>query len=208
MTGQTLGNYQVVRKIGEGAMGVVYEAVHVSLKRRVVAKVLRPEFTQDPDLLARFFNEARTAAQLNHPGIVGVYDFGQAPDVGAYIIMELLEGESLSTRLARERPLPTALVASLGRQMALAVGAAHRRGIVPRDLKPDNLSLVPDAEVAFATRVKVLDFGIAKLLESSASDSVKTRAGSILGTPSYMTPEQCHAQLVDQRSDVYSLGCI
>ena len=142
-------------------------------------------------MVSRFFNEARAAALIEHPGMVEVYDFGHHANGSAYIVMEYLEGESLAHRLHRERKLPIDLVAALGRQIASAVGAAHAKAIVHRDLKPDNVFLVRDDETASGLRAKVLDFGIAKLAGDGQPGSLKTRTGMLLGTPYYMSPEQC-----------------
>jgi TPR repeat protein/tRNA A-37 threonylcarbamoyl transferase component Bud32 len=207
--GATLGSYRVVRKLDEGGMGVLYEAQHQVLGKRVVVKTLRDELATNAEVVARFFNEARATAQLRHEGIVEILDFGYDAQGTAYIVMEYLDGESLASRLRREGRLPFELAAAIGRQAAAAVHAAHARGIVHRDLKPDNLYLVHDRELTHGVRVKVLDFGIAKLLDGDVAADVRTRTGAVLGTPFYMSPEQCRGgQQIDNRSDVYSLGCI
>jgi tRNA A-37 threonylcarbamoyl transferase component Bud32 len=206
--GTLLGNYRVVQQLSEGGMGVVYLAHHEALARRVVVKVLQPGLCDDADMVQRFFNEARAATAIRSPGIVQVFDFGVTPDQRAYFVMELLEGESLAARLKRRR-YDFAGCCRLGRQLANVLHAAHAAGIIHRDLKPANLFLVPDPEVAGGERVKVLDFGIAKLVGEARSAGVQTATGLVMGTPYYMSPEQCRsASAADVRSDIYSLGCI
>jgi serine/threonine protein kinase len=160
--GTLLGNYRVVEQLGQGGMGVVYVGRHEQLGHRVVVKVLRPEMSRNAVIVKRFFNEAQAATAIRNPGIAQVFDFGQTEDGRAYFVMELLEGVTLSQRLS-ERPLEIVECCRLARQMANVLQSAHGIGITHRDLKPDNLFLVPDAEVAGGERVKVLDFGIAKL---------------------------------------------
>ena len=206
MIGEVVGSYKLLDRIGEGGMGAVYRAEHVVLGRAVAVKVLLPELSRSPEALERFFIEARTLAGLHHPGIVAVQDFGHLPDGRAFLVMEILEGEPLSERLLRVVRLPEGQAIALCRQAAGAVLAAHARGIVHRDLKPDNLFLVQDQDVPGGERVKVLDFGIAKL--GTGAGGVKTREGVIIGTPRYMAPEQCRAQPVDHRADLYALGCV
>jgi serine/threonine-protein kinase len=158
------------------------------------------------EMVKRFFNEARAATSIHHPGIVEVFDMG-FDDGRAFIVMEKLRGESLTSRLKKRR-LTLSEAVTITRQLAGALGAAHERGIVHRDLKPDNLFLVPDPEVPGGERVKVLDFGIAKLGEDK-SGSLMTAAGAVFGTPAYMAPEQCtSAANVDHRADLYAVGCI
>jgi eukaryotic-like serine/threonine-protein kinase len=210
MIGQSFGNYRVTQLIGEGGMGVVYLAEHPAIGRRAAVKVLRPGLTDNPELAKRFFNEARAANAIRHPGIVEVFDSGTLPTGVSYIVMELLEGESLSARLRRVGRLPVADTRKLGAQIAGALAAAHAAGIVHRDLKPDNLFLVPDERDLSIEMVKILDFGIAKLgMDASRTSSVRTRTGSVMGTPAYMSPEQCRGtKEVDWRTDIYALGVI
>ncbi|HWO23469.1 MAG TPA: serine/threonine-protein kinase [Kofleriaceae bacterium] len=206
--GTLLGNYRILAKIGDGGMGEVYVGRHEAIGHRVAVKVLRPEMTRDADMVRRFYNEAQAATAVRHPGIVQIFDFGETADGRAYFVMELLEGQSLGARL-KERRLEHAECCRLGRQAAGVLQAAHDAGITHRDLKPDNLFLVPDSEVVGGERVKVLDFGIAKLTGNLHSSGVATRTGLVMGTPHYMSPEQCRgANAVDARSDIYSLGCI
>jgi serine/threonine-protein kinase len=204
-----VGSYRVTAKIGEGGMGAVYCAEHVTLGRKAAVKVLLDEFSHSKEIVARFFNEARAASAIEHPGIISVFDFGYAEGGEAYIVMDLLVGESLAARVWRLGRLPAKQALTIGRQVASALAAAHRRGIVHRDLKPDNISLVPDPDVPGGERAKVLDFGIAKLMEPGAASSVKTATGHIVGTPVYMSPEQCRGRgQIDHRTDVYALGCV
>jgi serine/threonine-protein kinase len=213
MEGAQIGKYLLGRKLGQGGFGVVYRARDGSLDREVALKFLHAEHTSTPQMLQRFLQEARSAAAIAHPGIVTVFECGHVDDAAspahrsAYIAMELLAGESLTDRLARSGRLPAEQAIEIGRQLASALEAAHRRGIVHRDLKPDNVFLVQDAAVHGGERVKVLDFGIAKLGRSP--DSVQTQSMMVFGTPRYMSPEQCRsATHVDARSDIYTLGCI
>ena len=206
LVGRTLGDrYRILGRIGEGGMGTVYLCEHVALGKRMAVKVLRPEFSGDEELLRRFQHEARAASQIGQENIIDVFDFGHTPEGAAYFVMEALDGESLARVLQREPVLPLARALPILMQICRALGAAHQRGIVHRDLKPENV---------FVTRredgsefVKVLDFGISKSARSSDGKRV-TRAGSIIGTPEYMSPEQASATGVDHRSDVYALGVL
>jgi serine/threonine protein kinase len=207
MLGRSVGNYQLVSKIGEGGMGSVYLAQHKTLRRRAAVKILREELSSNAEIAARFHNEARIATAVHHPGIVEVYDVGVLDDRHAYIVMEFLDGESLGSRLANGRCTVSTTLAIL-RAIARALQAAHELGIVHRDLKPENVFLVPDAELASGERVKLLDFGIAKL-SPLIGEPNHTRTGIVMGTPTYMAPEQCRgAGSVDHRADLYALGCI
>jgi hypothetical protein len=205
--GTQVGAYRVLKQIGEGGMGSVWLAEHIALGRRAALKVLHPEYSNRPDIVTRFFNEARAATAIADPGIVQIFDFGQHVDGSAYIVMELLDGEPLDRRLRREGALGLGDGLRLMRQVASTLGAAHARGIVHRDLKPENIFVVRDPEVPGGERAKVLDFGIAKL--AGEPGAVKTQTSAMMGTPTFMSPEQCRgAGYVDQRSDVYSLGCV
>ena len=207
--GETLGNYRVVSSLGKGGMGEVYLAEHQLIGRTAAIKVLLPQMSIDADLVHRFFNEAKLAGRLQHPGLVEVFDFGIHHDGSAYIVMELLHGESLTKRIASSGRLPLGLALAVTRQVAIALHAAHEHGVVHRDLKPENVFLTKDAESPAGIRVKVLDFGIAKLAQEDAPRSVKTKTGAVFGTPRYMAPEQCrNAGGVDRRADIYALGCI
>ena len=210
MIGETVGNYRITKLLGEGGMGAVYLAEHPGIGRKAAVKVLHPDLTRHTDMATRFFNEARAANAIRHPGIVEVLDFGTLPTGVSYIVMEFLEGESLAARLRTSGRLPIATAIEYTRQAAEALGAAHAKGIVHRDLKPDNLYVVPDPRNPGREMIKVLDFGIAKLGAGPTSPgSVKTRTGTIMGTPVYMSPEQCRGtKEVDHRTDVYALGII
>jgi serine/threonine-protein kinase len=209
--GEVVGNYRITGKLAVGGMGAVYRAEHAMLGRPAAVKVLLPELSQDRDTVARFFTEARAASAVRHPGIVEIYDFGHMANGAAFIVMELLEGQTLARLLATRRPLPEEEALLYARGIASALAAAHAQGIVHRDLKPDNVFLVPDLDIVGGVRPKILDFGIAKVSEAQrgGTASAKTRTGSVIGTPTYMSPEQCRGNgEIDHRSDLYSLGCI
>jgi serine/threonine-protein kinase len=205
--GQTIGNYRLVEKLGEGGIGVVFGAQHTQLSRRAAIKVLRPEFSADKDMVSRFFTEAESVNLVQHPGIVSIFEFGRLPDQTAYIVMELLEGDTLKKRMAARLGLPGL---RLIRQIASALAAVHAHGIVHRDLKPDNVIIVADPDVPGGERCKILDFGIAKIRAPVVPEGVDlhaTRSGQMMGTPIYMSPEQFRdAAAVTDRADVYSLG--
>jgi serine/threonine-protein kinase len=205
MLGQVIHGYRVDRALSEdkGGFGDVYFATHVDSGAEAVVKVLKPEMSAQRDIVARFFNEARAAASVHHPGVVQIHNVGYHGD-RAYLLMERLRGDDLETRLAAG-PLPLDRAVVFMRQAAGAVGAAHERGIVHRDLKPANLFVVADPDVIGGERVKVLDFGIAKL----TADAGAGKTQGVFGTPAYMSPEQCASTgAVDGRADLYSLGCI
>ncbi|MEO8703094.1 MAG: serine/threonine-protein kinase [Kofleriaceae bacterium] len=203
----TLGAYRLIRLLGEGGMGAVWLAEHAMLGRRAAIKVLHDSFSSRAEIVTRFFNEARAATAIADPGIVQIFDFGHHSDGTAYIVMEMLDGESLEHRLRTRGTLGLGEVLRLMRQVASSLGAAHARGIVHRDLKPDNIFIVVDPEVAGGERTKLLDFGIAKLAGNDTG--LKTQTSALMGTPMFMSPEQCRgAGGVDQRSDIYSLGCM
>lgn len=204
----TIGNYRVVGQLGEGGMGQVYVAEHVLLGRRVAIKVLHAGLSASSDNVQRFFNEAKAVSSVADPGIVQIFDFGHDANGNAYIVMELLEGEAMDRRLrgvGRFEPDACVRIAQL---LCHSLASAHEKGIVHRDLKPENIFIVRDPGVAGGERPKILDFGIAKLTTAGTS-SLKTRTGALMGTPVYMSPEQCRdAGEVDARSDIYSIGCV
>ena len=205
----TVGSYRIVRLLGEGGMGAVYEAIHQQIGRRAAIKLLRSEHSHNKELLGRFFNEARAVNIVQHPSLVNIYEFGQTPEGAAYIVMEYLEGESLRSRLRRSGGCLGIKSVSITRQIATALAATHAKRITHRDLKPDNVMIVPDPEVGGGERVKVLDFGIAKLAgePGPGAAGVRTRTGTIMGTPTYMAPEQCRGNaVIEEHADVYALG--
>lgn len=207
MVGKTIGSYEIIEKIGKGGMGVVYLAKHKLIGRKAAIKLLLPKFSSQPTVIERFFNEARAATAIDHPGIVEIFDFGYH-EGAAYLVMEFLKGQSLDDRIKEHRCLAVEAAIPIVRQIASALGEAHKAGIVHRDLKPENIFLVADPDVQGGERIRILDFGIAKLTQSSIEAS-STRTGAVMGTPSYMSPEQCTgAKNVDHRTDLYALGCI
>jgi serine/threonine protein kinase/tetratricopeptide (TPR) repeat protein len=205
--GRTLGHYRVVEQIGAGGMGVVYRAHDDSLDRDVAVKVLPEGVAGDPDRLSRFEREARAVAQLEHPNILAIHDFG-TDDGTAYAVMELLEGQSLREVIA-EGGLPAAKAVEYAHAMADGLAAAHAKGIIHRDLKPENVFLTGDG------RIKILDFGLARVVvpvedeaETATISPARTAAGTVLGTVGYMSPEQAEGHPVDGRSDLFSLGAV
>ena len=190
-----IGKYRVVGKIGQGAMGEVYKAQDPLLNRFVAIKTIAPAFAAEPDFRRRFQREAQSAAQLNHPNIVTVYDFGEEDGL-IYMAMELLQGRDLRD-IIRSRDAPFGDKLAIMEQLCDGLGFAHAKGIVHRDLKPGNIHVQPNGQV------KILDFGLARL-----GDSDMTRTGTVMGTPNYMSPEQIRGQKVDARSDVFSLGAV
>ena len=208
MIGRTVGNYQVVGLLGQGGMGSVYVAEHPTLARRAAIKFLRPERTGDPQAVQRLLAEARAANVIHHPNIVEIFDCGTLDDGTTYVTMEYLDGEVLSERLARLRRLSAREAVAIAGQVASALAAAHRKGVVHRDLKPENIFLTPDVEAPGRDRVKVLDFGIAKLRPEAHANVVETQSGVFMGSPLYMSPEQWRGLPVDGRTDIYALGCV
>jgi serine/threonine protein kinase len=198
--------YRLDRLLGRGGMGAVYEGTHVDLERPVAIKLLLPDFTADVEALERFRREARAAARLNHPNVADTYDYGSLPEGGAYIVMELIAGETLRERLDAAGQLPFGEAIQIARQVTSGVEAAHRSGITHRDLKPSNIILTRDHDGRMLA--KVVDFSVAKLKEGTTSGAALTATGSLIGTPRYMAPEQCADNKTDARSDIYSLGVI
>jgi serine/threonine-protein kinase len=215
LVGRTIGNYLILSRIGRGGMGAVYLAHHTVLGRDAAIKVLLPQFSNNPDLVGRFFKEARATAQLRHRGFVEVFDSGKLPGGSAYLVMDYLRGANLAECIEYSVSLPTPETLVILREVAVSVGFAHKHGIVHRDLKPDNIFLAIHGDGPSGqdqVTVKVLDFGIAKLTAAAAPDgrlAARTNTGVLLGTPLFMSPEQCRGgREVDHRSDIYSLGCI
>jgi serine/threonine protein kinase len=213
LVGALLGSYRITAELSSGGMGTIYRARHELLGREAAVKVLRAELTEDPELVGRFFTEARAATAIRHPSIIEVFDFGYTDAGEAYLVMEFLEGESLHAFLKAKKPqgLSEEHAAYIARSLSNALIAAHSKGIVHRDLKPANIFLVPDPEQPFGVRPKVLDFGIAKLVDATGAPLGRkyTVTGTLIGTPRYMAPEQARAaSQIDHRADLYSLGCI
>ncbi len=210
LLGRTLDEkYLLEEKLGIGGMGTVYRARHQLIDRPVAVKVLNQRFVEDEAAKARFRREAKAAGRLRHANAVSVTDFGQTADGYVYIVMELLEGKTLRDLLSKEGPLDLAHAVSIMLQISSAVAAAHEAGIIHRDLKPANIFVVQRSDVP--TIVKVLDFGIAKLAADSLDDEDRqtlTQVGAIIGTPRYMSPEQCQGLPLTPAADVYSLGVI
>ncbi len=203
-----IGQYRIEKQIGIGGMGLVYLGVHALIGRRAAIKTLLPKHSINPAVVERFFNEARAASAIADPGVVQIYDFGYHVDGTAYIVMELLEGEPLSARIQRAGRLSITDALRIARQGAGSLGAAHACGVVHRDLKPENIYLVRDAEALGGERTKILDFGICKLGDGGSASKL-TEVGTTIGTPPYMSPEQCRGDgLVDHRSDIYAFGCL
>ncbi len=197
-TGTLLGSYELLDLLGSGGMGEVYRARHARLGREVAVKVLRDEWASTPDVVQRFFQEARVVNDINHPNIVQISDFVDTPGA-VFCVMELLPGHSLAHVVQHEGPLALRRIEVLMRQVCQALAAAHARGVVHRDIKPDNIFVLP------GDRVKVLDFGIARRL---AAGTPQTLQGVVMGTPTYMAPEQAAGRAVDVRADLYSLGVV
>ena len=198
------GRFRIEREIGTGGMGTVYLATHLGLERPVAVKIIRREFAGDADVADRFLREARTMAKLRHPNAAMIFDAGNLPDGRHFIVMEFVEGETLSQALAREGRFSAAQAVTIATQICDVLEEAHRLGIVHRDLKPSNILLGRRG-------VCVLDFGVAKVLASSAESThthASTGSGQVVGTPRYMSPEQCLGQRVGARSDLYSLGVL
>jgi serine/threonine protein kinase len=212
IVGSTIGGrYRIVKLLGEGGMGAVYEAEHTLMHKRVAVKVLHAEMSKMNEVVARFEREAMAAAHIEHPNVASATDFGKLEDGSFFLVLEYVEGKSLREAIA-EGPLPVPRAIHIARQVASALSRAHGLGIVHRDLKPENVMLVTrDADEDF---VKVLDFGIAKVPvgdiapKSSAGDQALTQLGMVYGTPEYMPPEQALGQEVDRRADLYALGVI
>ncbi|MEP6788140.1 MAG: serine/threonine-protein kinase, partial [Acidobacteriota bacterium] len=205
-----IGHYRIVSKIGAGGMGEVYLAQDTKLDRKVAIKFLNQEFNKDADKLNRFFQEAKAASALNHPNILTVYEIGETDDTN-YIVTELIDGKTLRERLSHQESLQLNQILKIGVQVSEALSAAHQAGIIHRDIKPENIMIRKDGYA------KVLDFGLAKLSEhkpANASSEDATRAqvnttpGMVMGTVSYMSPEQARGNPTDARTDIWSLGIV
>ena len=206
MLGERVGNYVIKQLLGEGGMGQVFLAEHPQIGKRVALKVLHAELASNQEITTRFFHEAKAVNDIAHPNIVDILDFGRAPtsqgDV-VYLVMELLIGSTLTSAI-EQGPLDPQRTTRIALEVADALAASHGKGIVHRDLKPDNIMLVTRGREEY---VKLLDFGIAKVTNTGAS--TKTRTGMVMGTPTYMSPEQCEGRgAVDHRTDIYALGIV
>jgi serine/threonine-protein kinase len=201
LLGHTVGSYRIVRAVGQGGMGRVYLAVQPAIGSRVAVKVLSAECAERPELVERFFAEARAVNLIRHDNIVSVLDLSWLPDRRPFIVMEYLDGAPLS-RVLERGPLPLEQALAVVTEMLDALAAAHARGIVHRDLKPDNVFITTSG------RAKILDFGVAKLRPDVGSISAETRTGALVGTPHYMSPEQARGRPADHRSDLYAVGLI
>ncbi len=209
LIGTTLGGrYQIIRRIGEGGMGIVYEAQHVVIQKPVAVKVLRDDSAGRPENVARFRQEAISASRIGHENIIDISDFGQTPQGYHYFVMEMLKGEDLADVLEREQALDIPRAVNITLQCCRALGAAHAKGIVHRDMKPENIFLTKRTNNT--DFVKIVDFGIAKMndLETSGPGRKLTKTGMIFGTPEYMSPEQAGGKPLDHRVDIYALGLI
>ena len=203
------GRYEIVKRIGEGGMGLVYEGLHKDIDKRVAVKVLRDDLSNRPDVLERFKQEAKSASRIGHKNIVDVFDFGETVYGASYIVMEFLDGEDLANLLSRDAVVDLNRAADIVTQCCAALGAAHDKHIVHRDMKPENIFLTKGDD--FRDFVKIVDFGIAKMsdIETEGAPGRKlTKTGMIFGTPEYMSPEQAAGKAFDHRVDVYALGVI
>ncbi len=229
--GHAVGNYHLHEILGRGGMGTVYRGEHVYIKKKVAVKVLHRQFAKYEEAVTRFLREARAASSINHPNIVDVTDFGPLDDGGVYFVMEYLEGTSLEDLIEKEGAIELHRALNVANQIALALAAAHEKKIVHRDLKPDNIMLIRKPGRRDVVRslgagnetatgefvieredvfdfVKVLDFGIAKVIAPDELSPSQTIQGAIFGTPEYMSPEAARGEDVDNRADIYSLGVI
>jgi len=202
--GMIVGEYRLEERLGEGGFGSVYRCTHTVIGKIAAVKILHLAFSSDPQVVSRFLAEARAVNQIRHKHIVDIFAFGRLDDGRHFYVMELLEGESLSALLERKGRLTIAEAVTLLRPIARALDAAHAAGIAHRDLKPENILLARDIEGGMLP--KLLDFGIAKLLDGEATHT--TRPGATIGTPQYMSPEQCAGRAVDHQTDVYSFGVL
>src|SRR5437016_333734 len=208
LIGQTLADkYLIEELIKSGGMGSVYLGKHVLMDKRVAIKVLRPSLAMDGDVVARFSREAKAASRISHPHAVSVTDFGESENGVVFLVMEYLDGKTLKEVIKADGPMPLDHVVEIIRQVAGALDAAHEQGVVHRDLKSDNIML---SQTTGADWAKVLDFGIAKIqLSESFADADITAPNLVVGTPQYMSPEQCsQTGSIEARSDIYSLGVI
>ena len=205
--GMRIGEYEIEAKIGQGGFGTVYRAVHPVIGKVVAIKVLARKFSADPEMVSRFIAEARSVNQIRHRHIIDIFLFGKLDDGRNYYVMEYLDGEPLDARIDRDKRLTVAEALPILRGIARALDAAHAKGVTHRDLKPENVFLVQDQDSG-EVWPKLLDFGIAKLMGSDDPQKHKTRTGIPIGTPFYMSPEQCRGKDVDHRTDYYAFGVV
>jgi serine/threonine protein kinase len=206
LLGHKFGSYQIVSELGRGGMGKVYLAEHPAIGKKIAIKVLHQEFSKEDSILQRFFHEAKAANDIRHQNVVDVLDVGRTEDGLYYLLMEYLNGVTVFDALRSQGRFCAERIGHIGLQLCSALAAAHQRGIIHRDLKADNVFLISSG--GQKDFVKLLDFGIAKLLEFEVDGKALTQDGFVLGTPAYMAPEQALGQNVDQQSDIYSLGVI
>ncbi|CAN5239614.1 hypothetical protein BH11CYA1_BH11CYA1_04810 [soil metagenome] len=198
--------YEILSVLGTGGMSVIYKARHKYMERICAVKLLHPFLLSDSSMFQRFQYEAKAASNLSHPNVVTMHDFGITSDGKAYLVMDYLEGEDLSTVIERDVFLTEPQAREIFRQVLAGLDHAHSKGVIHRDLKPSNLFLIPQADGSVL--VKLVDFGIAKITDASATSQNLTRTGEVFGSPLYMSPEQCAGKSLDVRSDIYSLGCL
>ena len=208
LIGKTLaGKYRIDERLKDGGMGMVYRGTHILMDKTVAIKVLRPSLAADEKIVARFSREARAASRISHPNALSVTDFGEDENGVVFLVMEYLNGKTLKEVIRENGPMPLARVVDITRQVGDALSVAHSQGVVHRDLKSDNIMLMT---TSVGEHAKVLDFGIAKINEAEGVvDPGLTAPNLVIGTPQYMSPEQCsQTSEIDQRSDIYSFGVI
>lgn len=205
--GREIGSYRLVEFLGEGGMARVFRAEHTAIGKEAALKILKREYSRRPEVVTRFFHEAKAVNRIRHENLIDIFDFGQSPEGEHYIVMELLKGEPLSAALEAGEPFPPERVGHIGLQLCSALSAAHEQGIVHRDLKGSNIFLVTKA--GQRDFVKILDFGIAKILGQEDTPSpLQTQSGAMIGTPLTMSPEQARGEKVGPQTDIYALGVL
>ncbi|HFE44754.1 MAG TPA: serine/threonine protein kinase [Nannocystis exedens] len=201
-----LDRYRIISRLGSGGMGVVYNAEHITIRKRCAIKVLSDEYANKPDIVDRFLQEARAASMIDHENVVEITDYGQTPSGSVFFVMEMLQGEDLAGTIEREGPLPWERVQPIILQICRALREAHAVGIIHRDMKPENCFRIERSGTK--DFIKVLDFGIAKVTNEDGEGKGLTKTGMIFGTPEYMSPEQAQGMRVDHRADIYAVGVI
>jgi len=206
MIGRVLNNkYEIIKAIGSGASGQIYKGKHIMMNMNIAIKVLAPQLSTQPELVRRFEREAKAAGLLRHKNVLIVHDLGLTEELQPYMVMEYLNGFSLSELLAQNGKLSVGDSVEIVSQICQGIGKAHQEGLVHRDLKPGNIMLIAEGEHAFT--VKIVDFGLAQLIRPEENENL-TQSGSLIGTPSYMSPEQCRSEPTDHRCDIYAIGCM